>query len=842
MKTVERHKKTDFGDVWYVNAADGTYRFAVYKYDDDNDTIYLSNVFVKEDSRRQGYGNEILTSAEEYANRLGASVICLKVLSGTDVHRWYKRHGYEDLEKDEEERGYMWMKKELRKINESVWSDMHKRSDGRAIRKEDDIPFGMGDVLLTYIGMFSDKLHDTDDYELTLGDFISFIRDFSDDERVKSFNPDIPGLITYVKAHWDDSVSQSIQDTVNDIDMGLDNISGVDESVWSDMHKRSNGYQVRKEDDVNLLDLDEFYKYIKDQYKTKVEYIDLDAMGGGNGNVLGVDITEDIILFYKPKRGHILLSWSRVKIPMPFLDELADRFKIENPNVMRRIITEKDGSCTNKTFVDVIEFFLGHKESMVNESVWADIHKRSNGSQERKEDDLNILGPDDFFSYLVSEYRNKTYYISKDHYCRDYDTDVVVNPIRDIGVFGSYSDDKLSRIMVVLTNRGYIRHHQAINNMLKLSDDRFIWDKGDEERFYVTGKNGDVNNITFVDLIEFFLNNSIYESVCVDMHKRSNGEQVRKEDEITQTDMDAIVDSMNEFATRVVWDNEKFSREKFCECIRNYLKFIEDINIENIIRYVNLHWTGDIEKDIEGFIKEEEKEKDRGMNESIWSDIHRRSNGEQVRKEDELTSDDYTILKEVLIMFGREVRFAINNNYKILYKNTLEDCVKFINVLIDSDFRGVDLLKLKKYVETNWEKDPIIQKIIGWTIDGKKSKEIDQEIRNEIKNDKTWNLNECDGVPGGITPADVGGMGEITFPGADGTPGSGDIPMPTGHVYQQVAPFGIFIRAKKGKKRKKKFRKEDEPCVHSENPPIYSHVDDFRDYVDRVYNQIDRKK
>ena len=231
MKTVERHKKTDFGDVWYVNAVDGTYRFAVYKYDDDQETIYLSNVFVKEESRRQGYGNEILASAEDYARRLNASVICLKVLSGSDVHRWYKRHGYEDLEKDEEERGYMWMKKDLKKVNESVWADIHKRSDGRAIRKEDDIPFGMGDVLLTYIGMFSDKLHDTDDYELTLGDFISFIRDFSDDEMVKSFNPDIPGLITYVKAHWDDSVSQSIQDTVNDIDMGLDNISGVDESI-----------------------------------------------------------------------------------------------------------------------------------------------------------------------------------------------------------------------------------------------------------------------------------------------------------------------------------------------------------------------------------------------------------------------------------------------------------------------------------------------------------------------------------------------------------------------------------------------------------------------------------
>jgi hypothetical protein len=166
----------------------------------------------------------------------------------------------------------------------------------------------------------------------------------------------------------------------------------IKESLWSDLQDRSSGDVIRKEDDVNLLDLNEFYKYIKDHYKTKVEYIDLDAMGYGNGDVLGVDITEDIILFYKPKRGHILLSWSRVKIPIPFFDELTDRFKIENPNAMRRIITEKDGSCTNKTFVNVIEFFLRHKDSLVNESLWSDLQDRSSGDVVRKEDDVNNLG------------------------------------------------------------------------------------------------------------------------------------------------------------------------------------------------------------------------------------------------------------------------------------------------------------------------------------------------------------------------------------------------------------------------------------------------------------------
>ena len=82
----------------------------------------------------------------------------------------------------------------------------------------------------------------------------------------------------------------------------------IEESIWSDMQDRSTGEVVRKEDDVNNLDFDEFYTYIKNRYKIKVKYIDLHAIGSEFGDVLGVNITEDIVLFYEPKRGHILLS------------------------------------------------------------------------------------------------------------------------------------------------------------------------------------------------------------------------------------------------------------------------------------------------------------------------------------------------------------------------------------------------------------------------------------------------------------------------------------------------------------------------------------------------------
>jgi predicted GNAT family acetyltransferase len=109
------HKQTDFGDVWYVNSTDGSFRFAIYRYDDDSDTIYLSNVFVSEENRGQGYGNTILNIVDDIAKGMGATTICLTVKKGSFAHQWYERHGYEDFCDNEDEGyvGHIWMKKQL---------------------------------------------------------------------------------------------------------------------------------------------------------------------------------------------------------------------------------------------------------------------------------------------------------------------------------------------------------------------------------------------------------------------------------------------------------------------------------------------------------------------------------------------------------------------------------------------------------------------------------------------------------------------------------------------------------------------------------------------------------
>lgn len=83
-------------------------RFAFYQY--DNDTIYLSSVFVEECNRKRGYGSKILKAAEEVAKTLGISKIRLKVERNTWMEEWYKKNGYEYLSPDGE---YNWLEKQV---------------------------------------------------------------------------------------------------------------------------------------------------------------------------------------------------------------------------------------------------------------------------------------------------------------------------------------------------------------------------------------------------------------------------------------------------------------------------------------------------------------------------------------------------------------------------------------------------------------------------------------------------------------------------------------------------------------------------------------------------------
>ena len=799
----------------------------------------------------------------------------------------------------------------------------------------------------------------------------------------------------------------------------------ISESAWGDMMRRGSGENIRTEDGVNLLDLDGLYDYIKSRYDKKVFYLDKTWY-----NEIYVDVLTNISLILKPDGNggllHVLLSWSKEKISMSFFDKLSERFKVENPSVNRRIIKEKDGTCTNQTYIDVIDFFLDNIDNiLVTESAWGDMMRRGSGEEIREEDDINNFGLEELCDYLRSNYESiapydATIYVDEGYLticlfedtagylsylyydeshittqknvfelldCErelkqkyliqlktnrfgvenvniypknqaevsmsnsffievlDFILDRVEKPLEkqikrknnmnesawgdmmrrgsgeevrgeDTGFLNSVKADircfakkivyedlyknsiddfkefmsksyknnmydskthenvgkKMVKDIVIYVEANWNKgknYESQVNEEINKEEEKikklgFVKEPGksiektlndwwdsypykddlmyeinqvltDEEKYY--DPDDMWNDSDFETQIETYLKEKgVNESAWGDMMRRGSGEQIRKEDEITQTDMDAIVDSMNEFAIRVVWDNEKFSREKFCKCVREHLKFNEDINIVNIIKYIDSHWTDDIEKDIEGFIKEEEKEKENGMNESAWGDMMRRGSGEDNRIEDEILSDkEINSLNQFTLMYCRRERAHYIQNHIVppppscRKENDCEGLIKYIEKRRDENlFTNVgDYDKIIEYIKKNWDRldmDTYIKKRIfsPGVMDGKK-------------------IVECDGVPGGATPANVGGMGAAYFPGPNGEPGSGDLPSPTGIVYHQVAPYTTFLKQiKKKKKKAKKFRKEDEPCVHSPNAKVYDYVDDFRDYVDRTYNNINR--
>ena len=92
---------------------DNLARFAMYWYGDDKRRVYLSNVFVGEGMRHKGEGTFILNAAEAIAKMAFADEILLKVEKCSFAYDWYKRHGYVDVEPDEEDKTMIWMKKEV---------------------------------------------------------------------------------------------------------------------------------------------------------------------------------------------------------------------------------------------------------------------------------------------------------------------------------------------------------------------------------------------------------------------------------------------------------------------------------------------------------------------------------------------------------------------------------------------------------------------------------------------------------------------------------------------------------------------------------------------------------
>lgn len=101
-------EKTNWGIIYYYYGKN--FRFALYIYDDDKNTIYLSNLDVYKNSQKQGIGTAILKFVIKEALNFKAKVILLKCLKTSYVYNWYLKNGYEYYCQDKDDRRYVWLK------------------------------------------------------------------------------------------------------------------------------------------------------------------------------------------------------------------------------------------------------------------------------------------------------------------------------------------------------------------------------------------------------------------------------------------------------------------------------------------------------------------------------------------------------------------------------------------------------------------------------------------------------------------------------------------------------------------------------------------------------------
>ena len=307
--------------------------------------------------------------------------------------------------------------RKLSNIIESVWSDIQKRSMGKQMRKEDDVNFMDFETFGEYLRNFNKK-EVTKVYLDPAGKFItideiniiseskerSYERhyqllltiEYSESKDVeeirlpysfktlernvyskmtKEFSISIKRTadlnISHLNINPKDGSKKTNRFFLDVLNFLLENLKNryLNESVWSDIQKRSMGKQVRKEDDVDLMEFDVFADYLKNHYTIQSggkififhhphwERIDIPLIDDEKPN--------NLLIYYTPNKRNIpdsiILYIYQTRTIKYIIEKIKEQFNLSvhasSGNQIEYDVSKKDGSKgTNSFIVEFIDF------------------------------------------------------------------------------------------------------------------------------------------------------------------------------------------------------------------------------------------------------------------------------------------------------------------------------------------------------------------------------------------------------------------------------------------------------------------------------------------------------
>lgn len=103
----------DYGNSIHFMEKNGRAYARIYWYRDDMNTMYFDSLSVDPMYREMGIGSEILHMTEMIALTMNFSKMCLFVKESSIAMNMYKRRSYEYFKDHEDQKGYVWLMKEL---------------------------------------------------------------------------------------------------------------------------------------------------------------------------------------------------------------------------------------------------------------------------------------------------------------------------------------------------------------------------------------------------------------------------------------------------------------------------------------------------------------------------------------------------------------------------------------------------------------------------------------------------------------------------------------------------------------------------------------------------------
>ena len=309
----------------------------------------------------------------------------------------------------------------MRKLSESLWSEIQDRSAGITQRKEDDVNLMSGKDFCEYL---NDNYIGKDGHKIIYDEIsnrisISILKYFTNcfyniaynynsniiimNDEVESIYPELCKMIkenfkvvkkivsnpTYTQfiifpPDGSECTNRFFVDVVNFIiDNADENVLSfkkkhINESIWSDIQDRSCGKTVRKEDSIDHLDYEEFFVYLTEHYQPKSKK-DNEKIGGRT-SILATDIIEIFIpiesIDNKQTRLQINMSKKYNSIVLIAASPALFNKYVNLEKMLSNNYTLNDSRYlepkkkpTNKTVVDLIDMFLDVVDNPILEKI-----------------------------------------------------------------------------------------------------------------------------------------------------------------------------------------------------------------------------------------------------------------------------------------------------------------------------------------------------------------------------------------------------------------------------------------------------------------------------------------